>query len=66
MCRNDRGGGSVVHRSVGGGLCRSGWHVGVGCVFCGWGGGKSGAGGGVCCEAGSVVCELEGILFALF
>ena len=61
--------GSVVHWSVGGGLCRSGWCFGVWCGFHGEGGGGSGAGDGVCCEvcceAGSVVCKREGTFFAL-
>ena len=64
-----RNGGSIVHRSVGGGLCGSGWYFGVRCGFCGGGGGGSGTGGGVgcetCCEAGSVVCEWERISFEL-
>ena len=79
MCRSGGGSGKVLHRSVGSGLCSSGWNFGVGCGFhgervgCGvrgGGGGGSGTGGGVCCwasfEAGSVVCEWEGIFFALF
>ena len=67
--RSGGSGGSVVHGSVGGGLCRSGWCFDVQCGFHGEGGGGSGAGDGVCCEvfceAGSVVCKRDGTFFAL-